>query len=127
MGHAVIDVLYIEDNPINVMLVQELVAMRPHVRLHTAPDGRTGVARARELRPRAALIDLQLPDIDGFEVLRHLRAEPALQGLVCIALSANAMSEDIARAKQLGFDDYWTKPINFGQFLGGLDRLASTH
>jgi len=119
-----IDVLYIEDNPINVMLVREIVAMRPNVRLHTAVDGRSGIARAQELRPRAVLIDLQLPDIDGFQVLQALRADASLGGLVCIALSANAMPEDIARAKRSGFDDYWTKPIDLTQFLGGLDRLA---
>ncbi|HEY0856994.1 MAG TPA: PAS domain-containing protein [Albitalea sp.] len=117
-------VLYIEDNPVNVLLVQELVALRPRLRLHVATDGRSGIARARELRPGVVLIDLQLPDIDGFEVLRALRADPTLAGLACIALSANAMPDDIARAKRLGFDDYWTKPIDFGQFLGGLDRLS---
>ena len=119
-----IDVLYIEDNAINVMLVSEIVAMREHVRLHVAVDGRSGIARARELRPRAVLIDLQLPDIDGFAVLHALRADPALAGTVCIALSANAMPDDIARAKRIGFDDYWTKPIDLAQFLGGLDQLA---
>jgi CheY-like chemotaxis protein len=119
-----IDVLYIEDNPINVMLVEEIVAMRPHVRLHIAVDGRSGIVRARELCPRAVLIDLQLPDIDGFAVLHALRAEKSLNGVECIALSANAMPDDIARAKRIGFDDYWTKPIDLGQFLSGLDQLA---
>jgi PAS domain S-box-containing protein len=121
---AEVELLYIEDNPVNVLLVQELVALRPQVRLHVAIDGRSGIARTRAIRPRAVLIDLQLPDIDGFEVLRELRADPSLAGLVCIALSANAMPEDVARARRLGFDDYWTKPIDFGQFLGGLDRLS---
>jgi signal transduction histidine kinase/CheY-like chemotaxis protein len=118
------DVLYIEDNPVNVLLVEELVSLRPHVRLHVAVDGRTGIARARELRPRVVLIDLQLPDIDGFDVLRAVRADPALAGIACIALSANAMREDVARALRSGFDDYWTKPIDFAQFLGGLDNLS---
>ncbi|WP_280154937.1 ATP-binding protein [Piscinibacter sp. XHJ-5] len=119
-----IDLLYIEDNTINVLLVQELVALRPHVRLHVAAYGRSGIERARELRPQGVLIDLQLPDIDGFEVLRALRSDPSLNGVVCIALSANAMPEDVARARSSGFDDYWTKPIDFSQFLGGLDALA---
>ena len=118
------DVLYIEDNAINVMLVQELVTLRPNVRLHVAPDGRSGIAAAKSLRPACVLIDLQLPDIDGFQVLAALRADPALAGLTCIALSANAMPDDIARAMRAGFDDYWTKPIDFKQFLGGLDRLS---
>jgi CheY-like chemotaxis protein len=118
------DLLYIEDNPINVMLVQELITLRPQVRLHTAVDGRSGIERVRSLRPRGVLIDLQLPDIDGFQVLRALREDPALEGLVCIALSANAMPEDIVRARHAGFDDYWTKPIDFRRFLAGLDALA---
>jgi hypothetical protein len=67
---------------------------------------------------------LQLPDIDGFEVLRAVRADPGLAGVVCIALSANAMPDDVARARRSGFDDYWTKPIDFNQFLGGLDILS---
>jgi PAS domain S-box-containing protein len=121
---AGIDVLYIEDNAINVMLVQELVTLRPNVRLHVAPDGHSGIARAKALRPACVLIDLQLPDIDGFKVLAALRADPALRGVECIALSANAMPDDIARARRAGFDDYWTKPIDFKQFLGGLDRVS---
>ena len=119
-----IDVLYIEDNALNVMLVTELVTMRPNVRLHIAKDGCSGVARVAELRPRAVLIDLQLPDIDGYEVLRRIRADHSLDGVTCVALSANAMPEDIARARQWGFDDYWTKPIDFTNFLAGLDRFA---
>ena len=94
------------------------------MRLHTAPDGRSGIARSHELKPAAVLIDLQLPDIDGFEVLRALRGDPVLQGVVCIALSANAMPDDVARARRSGFDDSWTKPIDFAQFLGGIDALA---
>ncbi|HUG21340.1 PAS domain-containing protein [Piscinibacter sp.] len=123
-GRATVDVLYIEDNELNVLLVRELVALRPQVRLHVAVDGRSGIARSRELRPRAVLIDLELPDIDGWAVLRALRADPALSGTRCIALSANAMPEDVARVRRSGFDDYWTKPIDFTQFLGGLDGLA---
>jgi PAS domain S-box-containing protein len=119
-----IDLLYIEDNPVNVLLVEQLVALRPGVRLHSAEDGSTGIAKARALRPHAVLIDLQLPDIDGFEVLRALRAEPSTRDLICIALSANAMPEDVQRALRDGFNDYWTKPIDFPQFLAGLDALC---
>ena len=119
-----IDLLYIEDNPVNVLLVEQLVALRPGVRLHSAEDGSSGIAKALALRPRAVLIDLQLPDIDGFEVLRVLRAEPSMRDVICIALSANAMPEDVQRALRDGFNDYWTKPIDFPQFLAGLDALC---
>ena len=70
------------------------------------------------------LIDMQWPDIDGFEVLRRLRTAPALARCVKIALSANGTSDDIARARAAGFDDYWTKPIDFKRFLANLDVLA---
>jgi len=119
-----IDVLYIEDNAVNVLLVQEIVGMRENVTLHVAVDGRSGIARALALKPRAVLIDLQLPDMDGFEVLRRLRADASMDGVAMIALSANAMPEDIEKARRLGFDDYWTKPIDFRKFLAGLDTLA---
>jgi PAS domain S-box-containing protein len=115
--------LYIEDNEVNVLLVRELLALRPGMALHVAGDGQTGVAMARELRPDLVLVDMHLPDIDGHEVLRRLKGDPGTAGLRCIALSANAMPEDVSRALAAGFDDYWTKPIDVRRFLEALDRL----
>jgi hypothetical protein len=115
--------LYIEDNPINVMLVEELVRMLSGLKFESAPTGAAGVARARALRPDVILVDLQLPDFDGFEVLRRLRAQPETASIPCIALSANAMPEDIARGREAGFTDYWTKPIDFKVFLAALEKL----
>jgi PAS domain S-box-containing protein len=126
-GGARLHVLYIEDNPVNVLLVQELVAMRPDVQLHVAVDGLSGVAQACSTPPHVVLVDMQLPDIDGFEVLRRLRAEPSLDGVTIVALSANAMPEDVNRARKAGFDDYWTKPIDFHAFLRALTTLAQAH
>jgi CheY-like chemotaxis protein len=83
------------------------------------------VALALQERPDVVLLDLQLPDINGLEVLERLRAEPAMTGCSYIALSANAMPADIAAARVAGFDDYWTKPIDFERFLAGMDRLAA--
>ena len=90
--------LYIEDNPVNTLLVRELVAQRPGLELVCEPDGSSGVARARELRPDLVLVDMQLPDMDGHEVLRRLRADPATATTPCIALTANVLTEDIERA-----------------------------
>jgi CheY-like chemotaxis protein len=115
--------LCIEDNPVNTMLVQELVAMRPGIRLSCAADGLSGLALAAQERPHVVLLDLQLPDIAGQEVLARLRADPQHAGCAVIALSANAVPEDIRAARAAGFDDYWTKPIDFDRFLAGLDRL----
>jgi CheY-like chemotaxis protein len=115
--------LYIEDNPINVMVVEELVASQSGLSIVSEPNGERGVARARELRPDLILVDMQLPDFDGFEVLRRLRAQPETRDTPCVVLSANAMPDDIARALAAGFADYWTKPIDFNAFLASLDTL----
>ena len=121
---AGLSVLYIEDNTVNVILVQQLIAMRPAFTLRCALDGASGLAQALEAPPDVLLIDMRLPDMDGIEVLRRLRAVPALARTAMIALSANGVSDDIAAALAAGFDDYWTKPIDFRQFLAGLDALA---
>jgi hypothetical protein len=118
--------LYIEDNPINVMLMQELVASREGWTLVSEVNGARGVARAAELQPDIVLVDMQLPDFDGFEVLRQLVADPRTSRLPCMAVSANAMPDDVARALAAGFVEYWTKPINFAAFLKSLEsRLSS--
>jgi CheY-like chemotaxis protein len=124
-GATRLTIHYIEDNPVNVILVKELVAMRPEVGLVCSVDGESGVEQALADRPDVVLIDMQLPDIDGYEVLKRLRAAPDLAGSSMIALSANGMSDDIARAKEAGFDDYWTKPIDFRRFLSALDKLSA--
>ncbi len=118
-------VLCVEDNPVNLQLVRELIALRPAVRLRTAVDGLSGVAAALAERPDLLLLDLQLPDIDGLEVMRRVRGEPAMAGCRIIALSADAMPDHIAAALAAGFDDYWTKPIQFDAFLRHLDRMAA--
>jgi hypothetical protein len=115
--------LYIEDNEVNALIIGELLAQRRELRLHVAVDGISGVADAVALQPDLILLDMQLPDIDGFEVLRRLRAEPATAGIPCIALSANAMPADIQRALQAGMTDYWTKPLDFKAFLAAIDQL----
>ncbi|TXC67512.1 response regulator [Piscinibacter aquaticus] len=113
--------LYIEDNPVNVLLVEELVRNLSGLRIHSEATGAAGVARAAQMRPDLVLIDMQLPDFDGFEVLRRLRGQPETEAIPCVALSANAMPQDIERARSAGFDDYWTKPIDFRTFLAALE------
>jgi PAS domain S-box-containing protein len=114
--------LYIEDNAVNVLLVEELVRTIPGMALVTETTGHAGVQRAGSLLPDLVLVDMQLPDFDGFEVLRRLRSQPETAGIPCIALSANAMPEDIARALGAGFEDYWTKPIVFKSFIAALEQ-----
>jgi PAS domain S-box-containing protein len=116
-------VLYVEDNPINALIISELIARRPDLTLHIAPDGTSGVRQAQALRPDLILLDMQLPDFDGHEVLRRLRADPATEQIPVIAVSANAMPDDIQRALRAGMQDYWTKPLDFGAFMNSLDTL----
>lgn len=118
-------VLCVEDNPVNLLLVRELLALRPSVRLRAAVDGLSGISMALAEPPDVLLLDLQLPDIAGLEVLRRLRAEPKMAACVFVALSANAMPDHIANARAAGFHDYWTKPIDFERFLANIDRLAA--
>jgi PAS domain S-box-containing protein len=114
--------LYIEDNAVNVLLVEELVRTLPGMALVAETTGQAGVQRAGSLLPDLVLVDMQLPDFDGFEVLKRLRSQPETAAIPCIALSANAMPEDIARALGAGFEDYWTKPIVFKSFIAALEQ-----
>ena len=75
------------------------------------------------MKPDLILLDMQLPDIDGHEVLRRLRAHPPTAHIPVIALSANAMPEDIERALQAGMSDYWTKPLDFRAFMASIEGL----
>ena len=115
-------ILYIEDNPVNVLLVQELVGTLPGLTLVAETTGHAGVRRAASLMPDLVLVDMQLPDFDGFEVFRRLRGQPETASIPCIALSANAMPDDIARALGAGFEHYWTKPIDLDAFIAALER-----
>ncbi len=118
-------VLYIEDNEVNALLVEQLLARWGGVRFVHAPDGRGGVDLARTLQPALVLLDMQLPDLDGLEVLRQIKAEPATRHLRVVALSASAMPADVALAKDLGVEEYWTKPLAFERFLRDVARLMN--
>jgi CheY-like chemotaxis protein len=113
--------LYVEDNPVNTLVVQELLTKRPDIELVCEEDASHGLARASAWRPQLVLLDMHLPDMDGFEVLQRLRADPVTAATPCIALSANAMPDDIDAALKAGFTAYWTKPIDFKAFYAGLE------
>jgi CheY-like chemotaxis protein len=115
--------LYVEDNSVNVLIVSELVRRRGDIEFDSVPDGASGVARAAQSLPGLTLVDMQLPDIDGLEVLARLRANPLTAALRVVALSANAIPADIQRALEAGFDDYWTKPLDFAVFNAALDSV----
>ena len=118
--------LYVEDNPANLMLVEDLVARRPGIRLLSAHDGASGLQLARASRPDAILMDINLPGISGIKVLKLLQNDPALAHIPVIALSANAMPGDIEKGLAVGFFRYLTKPINIHQFMATLDEVLKT-
>ena len=119
--------LYVEDNPANLMLVEDLMARRPDIRLLSARDGNSGVEIAQAWLPDVILMDINLPGISGLKALSILAADPATAHIPVIALSANAIPRDIAKGLEAGFFRYLTKPIKVIEFLNTLDlALKST-
>jgi CheY-like chemotaxis protein len=114
-------VLYVEDNPANLMLVEDLVARRPDIRFLSARDGRTGIEMARASMPDVILMDINLPGISGIQALRILAEDPVTAHIPVVALSANAMPRDIEKGLQAGFFRYLTKPIKVDEFMSTLD------
>ncbi|BAL24406.1 GAF domain-containing protein [Azoarcus sp. KH32C] len=108
--------LYVEDNAANLRLVQKIIALHPRLRLIDAVTAETGLELARACHPDLILMDLGLPGICGMEALRRLRQIPGLRDTPVIALSANAMPDDITSARAAGFDDYLTKPLDVARF-----------
>jgi PAS domain S-box-containing protein len=113
--------LYVEDNPANMKLVEQLIARCPDIRLLTAVNGTLGVELARSAQPTVILMDINLPDISGAEALNLLRANPATAHIPVVAISANAMPRDIAKALAAGFFRYVTKPIKVKGFMDTLN------
>jgi CheY-like chemotaxis protein/anti-sigma regulatory factor (Ser/Thr protein kinase) len=113
--------LYVEDNPANLKLIEQLIARRPDMRLLSARDGNLGIELARTNQPEVILMDINLPGIGGIEALRILRADPATAHIPVVALSANAMPRDIEKGLQAGFFRYLTKPIKVNEFMQTLD------
>ena len=113
--------LYVEDNPANLMLVEDLIARRPDIRLLSARDGHSGVAIARASLPDVILMDINLPGISGITALKILADDPGTAHIPVIALSANAIPRDIAKGLEAGFFRYLTKPIKVNEFMDTLD------
>jgi CheY-like chemotaxis protein len=113
--------LYVEDNPANLLLVEKLIARRPDIRLLTATDGNRGIEIARAAQPDVILMDINLPGISGITALGILAEDPATAHIPVIALSANAMPHDIEKGLEAGFFRYLTKPIKVAEFMVTLD------
>ena len=121
--------LYVEDNPANLMLVEDLVARRSDIRLLSANDGNRGIEMALASVPDVILMDINLPGTSGIKALHLLAESPITAHIPVIALSANAMPRDIEKGLEAGFYRYLTKPINVVEFMNTLDmalKFAAT-
>ena len=119
-------VLYVEDNPVNVLLMEAIIGLRPGVQLQVAGSVAQGLAAALANPPDLLLLDMQLPDGDGVSLLQALRAPPHSSNVPAVVVSAAARASDLARAREVGFAAYWTKPVVVDDVLAGLDRLLSS-
>lgn len=115
-------ILYVEDNPANLKLIEQLVARQPDLRLISATEAAEGIAMARQAKPKVILMDINLPGINGMEALQILREDPATRHIPVIALSANALPRDIEKGLDAGFFRYLTKPIRVGEFMTTLSE-----
>ncbi len=116
-------VLYVEDDDVNVMLVEQLFATQPDWSLGVATSGSSGIAEAIRQRPDLILLDLNLPDMDGREVLKRLRLDRRTRDIPVVAVSADAMPAHFRRSRSQGFEDYWTKPLNLSETVTKLKNL----
>ncbi len=116
-------VLYIEDNALNRAVFEGLLMARPNVELRCAATGGEGVRSALSDRPDLIVVDLHLPDMDGYGVLEALRREPDLSTVPIVTLTASAMDEDRERALAAGFTDFWTKPLSLEGLNARIDEL----
>lgn len=111
--------LYIEDNPTNQRLMEDIIDELGGIKLQIAPCAEVGLEIMRHCLPALVLMDIHLPGMDGYQALEAMRRDPQLQALPVVALSANALSGDIKRGLEAGFNAYLTKPLE-------LDKLAAT-
>lgn len=120
-GTPVHTLLYVEDNPANLELVEQIVARRTDMRLLGAADASLGIEFARAYQPEVILMDINLPGISGVEAMKILRADPATAHIPIVALSANAVPRDVQKGLEAGFFSYITKPIKVNQLMDALD------
>jgi CheY-like chemotaxis protein len=119
------DVLYIEDDPVNFTLVERILEFRPAVKLLHARTGESGVELAMAHRPKLVLLDLNLPDIHGSEVLRRLQEAPETAKVPVVVLSADATPSQIERLLTAGARNYLTKPFDIDPFLAVVDEMVA--
>jgi CheY-like chemotaxis protein len=116
-------IIYVEDNPSNIAFMRELMDDLPKIELLTAPNAELGIELIRAHLPAVVIMDVNLPGMSGFEAVQRLRAWPETRNIPVIGLSAAALPRDTARAKEIGFYRYLTKPVKVDQLTGVLEEL----
>ena len=118
-------ILYIEDNPSNIRLLQQLFARYPHLQLDVAEEAFLGIYKARSEQPDVIILDINLPGMDGYEALSVLKRDSVTSNIPVVGLSANAMPYDVERGRNSGFYDYLTKPVEINHLIHTLNQLLS--
>jgi CheY-like chemotaxis protein len=121
--HSRATMLYVEDNPSNVLLMRHIVKEIDGVELLIATNPRDGIELARAVLPHLIILDINLPEMDGFDVLRILKAHPETAQIPVFALTANALPREVEHGRAAGFTRYLTKPINVPEFLDALGDM----
>ncbi len=120
---AVHTILYIEDNPSNLRLMEETVAMSAEKpRLLSAVTAEHGIEIAKEVDPDLIILDLNLPGMNGFDALHHLRSLPKMRKTPVIALTASAMPAVMEQCREAGFHDFLVKPVDILQLVGTINH-----
>ena len=119
------DVLYIEDDLVNFTLVQRILELRPALKLLHSARGETGVELAQIHRPKLILLDLNLPDMHGSEVIQRLQSDPSTAEVPVVVLSADATPSQIERLLAAGARNYLTKPFDIDPFLAVVDEMVT--
>lgn len=118
-------VLYVEDNPANLALVEQILERRGHVRFMSAANASIGIAFTRTHLPDVVLMDLHMPGLSGMDAMKILSSDPRTAHIPIIALSASVLPHEIRHAIRAGFVDYVTKPIKVGTFMRSLDKALA--
>ncbi|HSC68499.1 MAG TPA: PAS domain-containing protein [Cellvibrio sp.] len=116
-------VLYVEDNPTNIRLLQQIFTRYPQLELEIAEEAFLGIYKARSVKPDLVILDINLPGMDGYEVLSVLKNDPCTRSTPVIGLSANAMPYDVERGRNAGFFDYLTKPVDIHRLIDVFNKL----
>jgi CheY-like chemotaxis protein len=120
-------VLYVEDNPTNIRLLRQIFTRYPQLELDIAEEAFLGIYKARSTQPDLVILDINLPGMDGYEVLSVLKTDPETREIPVIGLSANAMPYDVERGRNAGFYDYLTKPVDIHRLIDVFNKLLHDH